>query len=167
MQKLSDIDWNSWQATDQATLCFVFRDDQVLLIRKKRGLGAGKINGPGGRIHAGESVEAAAIREVEEELRVTPQDLRQGGQLSFQFTDGYSIFVTVFRSETFRGTPEETDEAVPLWTVLDDIPYAEMWADDVLWLPHLIAGTPFKGRFIFEGDSMLDYDLQLGQDVIT
>ena len=29
-----------------ANLCFIVKGERVLLIRKKRGLGAGKINGP-------------------------------------------------------------------------------------------------------------------------
>ena len=53
--KLADIDWDTWQARDRATLLFVIRDGQVLLIHKKRGLGKGKVNGPGGRV---ESLEA-------------------------------------------------------------------------------------------------------------
>ena len=47
MNRLSDIDWDSWQAKDPATLVFVFRDDEILLINKKTGLGKGKVNGPG------------------------------------------------------------------------------------------------------------------------
>ena len=47
-RRIADIDWNTWVPTDPATLVFVIRDRQMLLIRKKRGLGAGKINGPGG-----------------------------------------------------------------------------------------------------------------------
>ncbi|RLF04257.1 MAG: NUDIX hydrolase, partial [Thermoprotei archaeon] len=35
--------------TVYATLCFLLRGDEVLLIRKKRGFGAGKYNGVGGR----------------------------------------------------------------------------------------------------------------------
>lgn len=62
--KLSDIDWITWVPQERATLLFVIRNGQVLCIRKKRGLGAGKINGPGGRIDPGESAEQAAIREV-------------------------------------------------------------------------------------------------------
>jgi hypothetical protein len=34
-----------------------------------------------------------------------------------------------------------------------------MWQDDRIWLPRLIAGTPFTGRFIFDSDVMLDYEL--------
>ena len=103
------IDWASWQPGDRATLTFVLRDAEILLIRKKRGLGAGKINGPGGRIEPGESKLECAIREVEEELCVTPQELRACGELSYQFCDGYSIHVSVF---TARGPETGTGSGV-------------------------------------------------------
>ncbi|MBT4161861.1 MAG: NUDIX hydrolase, partial [Gammaproteobacteria bacterium] len=50
--KVAAIDWENWEPEEVATLLFVVRDGRVLLIRKKRGLGAGKINGPGGRLEA-------------------------------------------------------------------------------------------------------------------
>ena len=34
-----------------------------------------------------------------------------------------------------------------------------MWADDALWLPILIAGDRFRGRFVFDGDRMVTQDL--------
>lgn len=160
---LQDIDWPNWTPVDRATLVFVIRDGQILLIRKKRGLGAGKINGPGGRIDPGESPSECATREVEEELVVTPTGLDQRGELFFQFTDEYSIHVYVYSATDCRGEPRETDEAIPLWTDLDQIPYAEMWADDIIWLPLMLEGKAFKGRFIFDGDAMLDYELDVLQ----
>jgi 8-oxo-dGTP diphosphatase len=96
---------------------------------------------------------------VQEELRVTPTGIAPAGELSFQFTDGLSLHGTVFRASGCEGTPEETDEAIPLWTPLDRIPYERMWADDRVWLPHLLAGRPFRGRFLFNGDAMLGYDV--------
>ena len=66
--KISKINWQTWQPEEVATLMFVMTDNQVLLIRKKRGLGAGNINGPGGRIEPGESPMQCAVRETEEEL---------------------------------------------------------------------------------------------------
>jgi 8-oxo-dGTP diphosphatase len=136
-----------------------------LLIRKKRGLGAGKINGPGGRIEAGESPEQCALREVEEELGVTPTGLSFGGELAFQFIDAYSIHVHVYRATDCLGTVRETEEAIPLWTPLEKIPYEEMWVDDRLWLPLLLRREPFHGRFIFDGDKMLDYVLEQGEGI--
>jgi 8-oxo-dGTP pyrophosphatase MutT (NUDIX family) len=73
------VNWAAWQARDRAVLCFVRREGRLLLIRKKRGLGAGKFNGPGGRIEPGETPEAAAVRETQEELGVTPTALAKAG----------------------------------------------------------------------------------------
>jgi 8-oxo-dGTP diphosphatase len=161
MRRLTDVDWPNWSPRDRATLLFVVKDGQVLLIRKKRGLGAGKINAPGGRLEPGETAAAAAVREVEEEVRVTPLGPVELGQLSFQFTDGYSLFCHVFRAGDCRGQAAATAEADPVWTALDHIPFAEMWADDVLWVPHLLAGRRFAGRFIFDGDALLDHQLEV------
>jgi 8-oxo-dGTP diphosphatase len=158
---LAPVDWQSWQPRDRATLLFVVRRGRVLLIRKKRGLGAGKINGPGGRLEPGETVVECALREVSEELGVTALGAEQRGELSFQFTDGYSIHATVFLATECLGEPRETDEAVPLWTALDAIPYDQMWADDALWLPLLLSGRRFVGRFVFAGDEMLYHDVRV------
>ena len=161
--RFEDIDWNRWTPHEQATLLFVRQADRVLLIRKKRGLGAGKINGPGGRLDDGESPLQCAIREIQEELRVTPIGVEACGELAFQFTDGYALFVSVFSATGCEGEPQETDEAVPLWTAIDAVPFDEMWADDVLWFPSLLNGQPFTGRFLFDGDTLLGHDLILAQ----
>ncbi len=158
--RASDLDWKAWKPRERATLVFVLRDRHVLLIHKKRGLGAGKINGPGGRLEPGESAEACACRELEEELHVSPVGLLAMGELLFQFLDGYGLHCTVFRASDCVGDPVETDEATPLLTPVDAIPYDRMWADDSLWLPLLLAGVRFRGRFVFDRDTMLDHDVE-------
>ena len=159
MKRLSDIDWNDWQASDPATLVFVIRDGKILLIDKKTGFGKGKVNGPGGKLEKGESPEACAIRECHEELGIRVSGLRYCGQHRFQFVDGYSLLVWVYRGEEYEGVPTETIEARPLWFALDEIPYERMWEDDILWLPMVIRGERFQGRWLFDGDRMLDYEL--------
>jgi 8-oxo-dGTP diphosphatase len=160
-RSLEDVDWERWEPRQRATLLFVVRRDEILLIHKKRGLGAGKINGPGGRLEPGETPLACAIREVEEELCVTPEGVEERGELRFQFTDGLSMHGTVFAARDCRGEPRETAEARPLWTPLDQIPYDDMWEDDRLWLPRLIEGRRFAGRFLFEGDRLLGEEVRL------
>ena len=159
--QVADIDWSSWRAVDRATLTFVLQDGQVLLIRKKRGLGAGKVNGPGGRLEPDEEPVDCAVREVEEELGITPLGLEYRGENLFQFTDGYSIHVYAFTATGYEGDIRETEEATPMWTNLDAIPYDEMWEDDRLWLPHSLGGLTPQGRYIFDGDRMLDWELEV------
>jgi 8-oxo-dGTP diphosphatase len=148
--------WTTWQPRIRANLLFIVRDKKILLIRKKRGFGAGKINGPGGKVGPGETPLAAALRETHEELGIKPRGAKQHGELHFQFRDGYSLHCAVFLAHDFEGEPRETDEAVPLWTPLDAIPYDEMWADDRYWLPLLIRGKSFEGYFDFDGERLLE-----------
>ncbi|MFW5995526.1 MAG: 8-oxo-dGTP diphosphatase, partial [Spirochaetia bacterium] len=140
-------------------LCFIRRDNKVLLIRKKRGLGAGKINGPGGRIEPGESPEQAAVRETTEEVGLIPAGLIKMADLSFQFADGYSLHCVVFFASRFSGTLEETEEADPFWCRESEIPYESMWADDRLWLSRALNGEPVSGYFSFDGDTMLTHSV--------
>ena len=157
------IDWATWEPRVRANLLFIVRAESILLIRKKRGFGAGKINGPGGKIDPGESALDAALRETFEELDVMPLGAEQRGELHFQFRDGYSLHCVVFRAHDFLGEPRETEEAVPLWTPLDQIPYDEMWADDRYWLPLLIRGHHFEGYFEFDGEKLLERKIVVRQ----
>lgn len=152
-----ETDWSAWRPREEATLCFVFRGDEVLLIRKKRGLGAGNFNAPGGKLEPGETPWEAAVRETREEVGITPLDARRTGELFFQFADGYSLYCHVFRADTHEGVPRETDEAFPFWVKTRAVPYDGMWADDRVWLPHVIAGMGVRGWFEFDGAKMLSH----------
>ena len=160
-RRISDVDWKRWTAVDPATLVFVIRQGRILLIRKKRGLGAGKVNGPGGRIEPGELPEAGAARELREELGVRAGQLIRLGDHRFQFIDGYSTYVHVYRTSEVEGTPVETDEASPIWCDVDAITFDEMWEDDRYWLPLVLKGRRFSGYWIFDGETMLDYRLDV------
>jgi 8-oxo-dGTP diphosphatase len=155
------FDWTSWWPKEFATLLFIVRDGHILLIRKKRGFGAGKINGPGGRIEPGETPLEAAVRETREELGIVALYPELRGELFFQFVDGYSLHCSVFVSKDFVGQPVETSEAIPLWTPLDAIPYEEMWADDVCWLPRMLAGEKVRGFFHFGHEIMLAHQVHV------
>ncbi|MFT4548543.1 MAG: 8-oxo-dGTP diphosphatase [Verrucomicrobiales bacterium] len=153
-------DWTDWEPNIRANLLFLLRGDEVLLIRKKRGIGAGKINAPGGKIEPGETAEQGAIRETIEEVGLTATNLSEMGELHFQFVDGMALHCTVFHSEFFEGEAIETDEAIPIWTKIADIPYDEMWEDDIHWLPRALAGEIFRGYFEFDDDKMLSQQLE-------
>ncbi|MYA32208.1 MAG: 8-oxo-dGTP diphosphatase [Gemmatimonadales bacterium] len=145
----------SWRPDLHATLLFIVRGGEILLIHKKRGLGAGKLNGAGGKVEPGESTLDAAMREFQEELRARPVTPRKVGEVAFEVLSGMSILIHVFRSDALEGEPVETSEATPRWTPVDDIPYDRMWEDDRHWLPHVIDDRPFEAYARFEGDDMV------------
>ena len=157
----SEVDWTRWTPAERATLLFIRRGGELLLIHKKRGLGAGKLNGPGGRLEPGETPLAAAIRETQEELCITPTGVQPAGELFFQFVDGFSIHGYVFTATGFEGEPRETDEAIPVWAKTDALPYHRMWADDRVWMPLLLQGRTFDARFLFDGDLLLGCEVDL------
>jgi len=153
--------WEQWTPKDIATLTFIRTQGNVLLILKKRGLGKGLYNAPGGRLEPGETPMETAVRETEEEVGITPQGLHEAGRLDFCFVDGYSLQCHVFTASDYTGALTETDEATPFWCKETEIPYGNMWSDDRLWIPLMLKGVPFHAQFIFDRDVMLWHTLSI------
>lgn len=143
------------------TLCLVHQPPKILLAMKKRGFGAGRWNGLGGKLNPGETIEAAAKREAEEEAGIVLQDLEKMGILEFEFQGNPEILqVHVFKSTSFTGEPTETEEMKPAWFEAGAVPYKEMWPDDIFWLPLFLEGKKFTGKFLFgKGDVILSKEL--------
>ncbi len=145
----------------QATLCYIVKDGRVLLIRKKRGIGAGKINGPGGKVDPGETPLAAAVRETLEEVGVTALNPDLRGELRFHFADDLVVHCLVYLARDFTGEPRDTAEAIPLWYPADALPFDEMWEDDRHWLPLLLAGKRFQGTVNVEGEQAVNQRIEV------
>ncbi len=150
--------------TTNATLCFIIRDDSILLINKKRGFGKGKLNGPGGKVKQTESIVSAAIRETLEETGIQPLNPKKKAILDFYFgkTNNPMWKVHVFTTREFTGSLIETEEAKGDWIKIDKIPYDLMWEDDKFWLPKVLSGTLLSGEFWFSADmkKLLSHNLE-------
>lgn len=144
------------------TLAYVRKGDHILLGMKRRGFGAGKWNGFGGKVHAGETFIIAAAREMQEEAGVTPTGLIEVGHLNFEFEGDPLILETrVFVTSEYENEPQETEEMSPKWHKLDEIPYADMWDGDKYWLPLLLQGNRFEGHLLFDqNDKVLSHKIQ-------
>ncbi len=137
----------------QTTLCFLQKDDQLLLAMKKRGFGVGKWNGVGGKVGKDEAVERATIRETEEEIGVVivSKDLKKVADLYFKFVDKeeWNQHCSVYMTSVWKGEPTESEEMKPQWYQEKVLPYGQMWVDDKYWLPRVLAGEKIEAYFIF------------------
>ena len=140
----------------KATLCFLVREGEILLGLKKRGFGQGKWNGFGGKVEE-ETIEEAMIREMQEEIGVTPKVFRRVATLNFYFPleSGFGQEVVVFIADDWEGEIKESEEMSPKWFRVTEIPYEKMWWDDKYWMPRVLAGEILRGEFLFDGDETL------------
>ena len=137
-----------------STLCFLLKDDQILLAMKKRGFGEGKWNGVGGKVDEGEGIKHAALREVHEEIGVTASegDLEAMGMLHFRSATNKKLNwdVHIFFLRVWHGEPQESEEMRPQWYFPSQLPFSEMWPDDRHWLPRVLAGERIVANFEFD-----------------
>lgn len=141
------------------TLCVIQQGDKVLLGMKKRGFGAGRWNGFGGKLDEGEAIIEAAHREIEEEVGLKVNDLAEIGVINFEFeTTDKILEVHIFKATEFEGEPTETEEMKPQWFAIDEIPYSQMWSDDKYWIPYLLENKRFKGKFLFDKPATAEHE---------
>lgn len=146
----------------QLTLCLIHKHPKILLGMKKRGFGVGRWNGFGGKVSENETIEEAAIRELKEEANIEAINISKIGILNFEFKNDPKILEThIFLVSDFRGEPQESEEMKPEWFSVEEIPFSEMWSDDIHWYPMFLSGKKFKGRFLFDRPSDAEYSAKI------
>lgn len=144
----------------EVCVCYLMREREgrveVLLGRKKHGLGEGRLVAPGGKLEAGESPAAACVREVAEEvgLDVDRADLEARGVIEYRFPsrESWSQRSHVFVCRRWRGEASGSDELDPEWFPVDEVPLERMWDDASRWLPGVLAGGRVERSFVFGDD---------------
>jgi mutator protein MutT len=152
------------------TLLFLVQKDtdgkviDICLAMKKRGFGASRYNGVGGKLSEGESVEEALVRECNEEICVIPKDFYKVAELSFSFPHNpdWNQLVHTYFCTDWNGDIQETEEMKPEWFSVESIPFDTMWPDDVFWLPKVIEHKKVKASFVFgEKDIILSQNVEI------
>lgn len=129
---------------------------KILLCMKKRWFWEGFWNWPWWKVEKNESIESAIVREIYEEtnLIVKENDIKPSWILHFLFElkPEWNQDVYLFSIEKFSWEAQETEEMLPKWFNIDDIPYNSMWEDDIIWLPRVLKWSFVEYIFNFWKD---------------
>jgi len=139
----------------KSVVAFLMREDQVLLgrrIKVSNNLGQDLIAGIGGKLEDSESDEEALIRELEEEINVTPTKFVKVGNVKFLFPHkpSWQQDVSIFIVNNWRGDPIKTDVIEPKWFPINSIPYEQMWEDNSYWLPKILNGLEVDTIYLYD-----------------
>jgi len=149
----------------KTTLCLAIKEGKILLAMKKRGFGTGKWNGYGGKPKEGEELIDTALREMEEEVGLIAKahELERAAVINFFYAGRpeWDTETSIFLVNSWEGIPSESEEMLPQWFGLDEIPFHEMWPDDSHWLPKILAGKRLEGEFYFSPEGKIEkFDLR-------
>ena len=101
------------------TLCFLYRDDEILMLLRNKAPNAGLWNGVGGHIENGESPHAGCLREVQEETGYCLDKAKFCGVLTWH---GYEVpagGLYIFTARAPQFEPIQTNEGKLAWKSRD------------------------------------------------
>ena len=134
------------------TLVFLTRGDEVLLLKgaPHKQLWAGKYNGLGGHIEAGENPYRAARREVREEAGLEIADLTLRAVIHVTLPTPPGVMLFVFVGDAPPGVPRPSEEGDPVWVKRVALPGLPLVEDLTQLLPRILEpGALLFGEYRF------------------
>jgi 8-oxo-dGTP diphosphatase len=142
-------------------LCFVRHDGEVLLLKGSpdKRLWPNQYNGLGGHVEQGESVPAAALREIREEAGLAVRDLRLRGVITIDTGETTGIGLFVFTAEALGRTVTASAEGSLHWVNPADLSALDLVEDLPVLLPRVLALPPeapcFGAQYAYTADNRL------------
>lgn len=148
------------------TMCLVFLEDKILLIRasdKKEF--HGYYDPPGGHIEKGESIVANAEKEILEETGLNVAETRLRGVVHVSGFYGKNIMLFVTSSVARNGRVKESKEGVPEWIDIDKLNSVKLLEDVKPIIKHVVEMSNdqmFFGVSEFDGkDKLVSFDIRI------
>lgn len=150
-----------------ATLVYVRRDGTTLMVlrnKKEQDMHEGRWNGLGGKVEEGETPDACALRELEEESGLKGEDPQLRGILSFPSNvdvgrETWHVFV--YEVNGFEGELiAESPEGRLAWIDDAELLTLKLNEGDYIWLPWLLERRFFSGRFVYDGKTLKEWSVR-------
>lgn len=129
------------------TICFIQRNEKILMLHRNKEPNKGLWNGVGGKIEPGETAKDACIREVREETGLRVKNLKFRGIVTFNGTSGMYVYTAESSSaEVVPSVEGDLEWKSLLWlmTAEDVTPTVPYFLPDVLG-----ANPPAEHAFTF------------------
>ena len=145
-------------------LCFVCSGEDVLLLKgaPDKKIWPGKYNGLGGHVERGESVHAAARREIQEEAGIRVVDLRLRGIVTIDPGSQAGIGMFVFTAKAVGREYTTSPEGALEWVPLSQAPALDMVADLPVLLPYILSlppgAAPFGAHYHYDAQDHLSIE---------
>ncbi|MGR3712898.1 MAG: (deoxy)nucleoside triphosphate pyrophosphohydrolase [Shimia sp.] len=120
-----------------SAVCLIDVDGRILLAQRPEGKSmAGLWEFPGGKVEAGETPEAALIRELDEELGInTWKSCLAPLTFASHSYDDFHLLMPLFACRKWEGTPRAREGQVLRWVRSEDLRKFEMPAADIPLIP--------------------------------
>jgi len=139
------------------TICFIRRNNELLLLNRVKAPNMGLWNGVGGKIEPFEQPIDGIIREIQEETGISVRNVQDAGIVKWVSSEGESgmyLYYCELPNDTVYATPIEKDEGVLAWKSIDWVlDHRNKGVVDNMkhFLPHMLAGN-FDCEHIFTYD---------------
>jgi ADP-ribose pyrophosphatase YjhB (NUDIX family) len=133
----------------EGAVCFLRKEEEVLLVLVEYSETNKKWNGIGGFIESGETYKDTLVREIREEIGVTleTESLKKVAVVQENPELILHIYILhIYFADEWEGEPSISDSSIKKmqWFVPATIPYDQMWPDNKYWLPQILEGKMIK-----------------------
>jgi 8-oxo-dGTP diphosphatase len=146
------------------TICFIKKDNEILLLNRNKKPNMGLWNGVGGKIEINESEYESVIRETFEETGIQLKEVVFAGNVIWRSSNGESgmhVFIADLPTGSSINTPVKVEEGVLDWKELDWIVNPDnrgVVSNICLFLPNMLNGElGFENIFVYENGQIVDY----------
>ena len=142
-----------------ATVCYLKRDNQVLMIKFSKKWGQ-VYAPPGGKFESGESPLDCIIREFKEETGLTLINPKLQG-ISY-WKDSEEGIIFVYTAEKYEGELNSISEEGELeWINVDDLLSIRQFDQNEKFTPYLFKDKLFEGKFLLNDDcEVIEYEIR-------